>query len=124
MSVAKANGKSTDDSEYEDESEPACEAKAVGKSTGDEDDDEEEQYEEDDEDVRPIGRKSNRSSGVGGITSIVGGEVGQIHNALRDNISSNFVGYTSFLALNYVPGLGPFCEYFNCVVCISIYRIV
>ena len=66
----------------------------------------------------------NRSFDVGGITSIVGGEVGQTHNALRDNISSNFVGYTSFLALNYVPGLGPFCEYFNCVVCISIYRIV
>ena len=51
--------------------------------------------------------------------------MGQTHNALQDNISSNFVGYTSFLALNYVPGLGPFCEYFNCVVCISIiYRIV
>jgi hypothetical protein len=82
------------------------------------------QYEEDNEDVPTIGKKSDRSSGVGGITSIVGGEVGQTHNALRDNISSNFVGYTSFLALNYVPGLGPFCEYFNYFVSLSIYRIV
>ena len=50
--------------------------------------------------------------------------MGETHNVLRDNISSNFVGYTSFLALNYVPGLGPFCEYLNCVVCIPTYRIV
>ena len=102
-----------DDSEYEDESESASVAKAVGKSTGDEHDDEEELYEEDDEDVPAIGKKSDQSSGLCGITSIVGGHVGKTHNALRDNISSNFVGFTSFLALNYDPGLGPFCEYFN-----------
>ena len=56
---------------------------------------------EDDEDVPAIGKKSDRSSGLCGITSIVGSHVGQTHNALRDNFNSNFVGFTSFLALNY-----------------------
>jgi hypothetical protein len=100
-----------DDSEYEDKSESVSVAKAVGKSTGDETDDEEKLYEEDDEDVPAIGKMSDQSSGLCGITSIVGGHVGQTHNPLRDNISSNLVGFTSFLALNYDPGLGPFCEY-------------
>jgi hypothetical protein len=93
-----------DDSEYEDESESESVAKAVGKSTGDETDDEEKLYEEDDKDVPAIGKKSDQSSGLCGMTSIVGGHVGQTHNPLRDNISSNFVGFTSFLLLNYVPG--------------------
>jgi hypothetical protein len=35
------------------------------------------------------------------------------HNQQRDNISSNFIGSTSFLALNYEPPLGPFSEYLS-----------
>jgi hypothetical protein len=33
------------------------------------------------------------------------------HNQQRDNISSNFIGSTSFLALNYERPLGPFSIY-------------
>ena len=35
------------------------------------------------------------------------------HNQQRDNISSNFIGSTSFLAFNYEPPLGPFSEYLS-----------
>jgi hypothetical protein len=41
---------------------------------------------------------------------------------LRDNVSSNFVGLTSHLALNYDPPLGPFCE--DVVVHIRIYELL
>jgi hypothetical protein len=86
------------DSSDEEEPESAAVAKGVGKSTGDETDNEEKLYEEDDKDVRAIGKKSDQISGLCGVTSIVGGHVEQTHNPLRDNISYNFVGFTSFLA--------------------------
>jgi len=36
----------------------------------------------------------------------------------RDNLGSNFVGLTSYLALNYEPPLGPFSEYVAlCTIC-------
>jgi hypothetical protein len=113
-----------DDSSDEDESESAAVAKVVGKSTGDETDDEEKLYEEDDKDVRAIGKKSDQISGLCGVTSIVGGHVGQTHNPLRDKVSSNFVGFTSFLLLNYDPTLGPFCEYIIFFVRIPIYKLL
>ncbi len=56
-------------------------------------------------------KKSDEISGLCGVMSIVGGHVGQNNNPLCDNVSSNFVGFTSHLALNYNPPLGPFCEY-------------
>ncbi len=34
------------------------------------------------------------------------------HNQQRDYLASNFIGSTSYLALNYDPPLGPFSEYF------------
>ena len=80
-------------------------------------------YEEDDKDVRHIGKKSDDISGFVGVSSIVGGHVGQNHNPLRDNVSSNFVGFTSHLALNYDPPLGPFCEYVVMFVHIPVYEL-
>jgi hypothetical protein len=112
------------DSSDEEETESAAVAKGVGKSTGDETDDEEKLYEEDDKDVRAIGEKSDQISGLCGVTSIVGGHVGQTHNPLRDNGSSNFVEFTSHLALNYDPPLGPFCEYILFFVHIPIYELL
>ncbi len=79
---------------------------------------------EDDKDVTTIGKKSDQISGLCGVTSIVGGHVGQNHNPLRDNVSSNFVGYTSHLALNYDPPLGPFYEYIVFFVHIAIYELL
>ena len=86
-------------------------ARGVVKSTGDSTDDEDKLYVEDDKDVPSIGKKSDENSGIVGVSSIVGGHVGQNHNPLRDNVGSNFVGFSSHLALNYDPPLGPFCEY-------------
>jgi hypothetical protein len=63
-------------------------------------------------------------SGLCGVTSIVGGHVGQNHNPLRDNISSNFVGFTSHLALNYDPPLCPFYEYVVLFVHILMYELL
>jgi hypothetical protein len=94
----------------------------VGKSTCDYTDDEDKLYAEDDKDDASIGKKSDENSGIVGVLSIVGGHVGQNHNPLRDNVSSNFVGLSSHLALNYDPPLGPFCEYV--VVHIRIYELL
>ena len=96
--------------------ESAAVARGVGKSNGDETDNEEKLYDKDDEDVRSVGKKSDEISGFVGVTSIVGGHDGQNHNPLRDNVRSIF--FTSHLALNYDPPLGPFCEY---VVCTNSY---
>ena len=42
----------------------------------------------------------------------------QNHNQQRDNLGSNFIGSTSYLALHYEPPLGPFSEYFAlCTIC-------
>ncbi len=99
-------------------------ARGVGKSTGDSTDDEDKLYAEDDKDVPSIGKKSDKNSGIVGVLSIVGGHVGQNHNPLCDNVSSNFVGFTSHLALNYDPPLGPFCEYVVLCVHIRIYELL
>jgi hypothetical protein len=98
--------------------ESAAVARGVGKLNGDETEDEENLYAEDDKDVRSVGKKSDEISGFVGVTSIVGGHVGQNHNPLRDNVRSNFAGFTSHLALNYDPPFGPFCEY---VVCTNLF---
>jgi hypothetical protein len=113
-----------DDSLSDNDFELAAVARGVGKSTGDETDDEVKLYEEDDKDVQHIGKKSDEISGFVGVSSIVGGHVGQNHNPLRDNVSSNFVGFTSHLALNYDPPLGPFCEYVVSFVHIPIYELL
>ncbi len=94
----------------------------VGKSTGDHTDDEDKLYAEDDNDAESIGKQSDENSGNVGVLSVFSGGVGQTNNPLRDNMSSNFVGFTSHLALNYAPPLGPFCEYF--VVLIRLYEFL
>ena len=76
---------------------------------------------EEDKEAECIGKKSNDNSGSVGVSSVVGGHVGRTNNPLRDNLNSNFVGVTSHLALNYVPPLGPFCEYFG--IPIRIYEL-
>ena len=113
-----------DDSSSDEDFESAAVARGVGKLTGDETDDEDKLYEEDDKDVRFIGKKSDEIYAFVGVWSIVGGHVGQNHNPLRDNVSSNFVGFTSHLALNYDPPLGPFCEYVVLFVHIPIYELL
>jgi hypothetical protein len=99
-------------------------ARGVGKLTGDSTDNEDKLYVEDDKDVPSIGKKSDENSGIVGVSSIVGGHVGQNHNPIRDNVSSNFVGFTSHLALNYDPPLGPFCEYVVLCEHICIYELL
>ncbi len=79
---------------------------------------------EDDKDAPSIGKKSDENSGIVGVLFLVGGHVGQNHNPLRDNVSSNFVGLTSHSALNYDPPLGPFCEYVVLCVHICIYELL
>jgi hypothetical protein len=95
-----------DDTSSDKDFESAAVARGVGKSTGDETVNEDKLYEVDDKDVQTIGKKSDEISGFVGVLSIVGGHVGQNHNPLRDNVSSNFVGFTSHLALNYDPPIG------------------
>ena len=113
-----------DDTSSDEDFESAAVARSVGKSTGDETDDEDKLYEEDDKDVQFNGKNSDEISAFVGVWSIVGGHVGQNHNPLRDNVSSNFVGFTSHLALNYDPPLGPFCEYVVLFVHIPIYELL
>jgi hypothetical protein len=79
-----------DDTSSDEDFELAAVAKGAGKSTGDETDNEDKLYEEDDKDVQTIGKKPDEISGLCGVRSIVGGHVGQNHNPLRDNVSSNF----------------------------------
>jgi hypothetical protein len=89
----------------------AAVARGVGKSNGDQTEDEDEGDDEDVKDVPSIGEKSDENSGLISVSSIVGVHVIQNHNPQCDNLSSNFVGLTSHLALNYDPPFGPFCEY-------------
>ena len=113
------------DSSSSDEDEAlAAVARGVGKSNGDKTDNDNNLFEEDDKDVPPIGKKSDENSGFVGVSSIVGGHVVQNHNPLRDNFSSNFVGFTSHLVLNYDPPLGPFCEYIVLFVHIPKYELL
>ena len=99
-------------------------ARGNGKSTGDSTDDEDKLYAEDNKYVPSFGKKSDENSGIVGVLSIVGGHVDQNHNPLHDNVSSNFVGFTSHLALNYDPPLGPFCEYVVLCVHICMYELL
>ena len=106
-----------DSSSSDKDDPPAVVARVVGKSNGDETDADDKLYDEDDKDVSSIGKKSDENSRLVGVSSIVGAHVVQNHNPLHDNVSSNFVGFTSHLALNYDPPLGPFlCSnlYFPC----------
>ena len=102
----------------------AAVAWGVGKSNGDETDDDDKLYDEDDKDVQSIGKKSDENSWLVGVSSIVGAHVVQTNNPQRDNVSSNFVGFTSHLALNYDPPLGPFCEYVVTFVQILIFELL
>ena len=76
---------------------------------------------EEDKESECVGKKLNVNSGSVGVLSVVGGHAGRTNNPLRDNLNSNFVGTSSHLALNYVPPLGPFCEYFG--IPIRIYEL-
>ncbi len=76
-----------------------------------EDNDEEYDEEEEDEEVEVTSKTVETS--VGAALHVV-----QNHNQQRDNLGSNFIGSTSYLALNYEPPLGPFSEYFVlCTIC-------
>ena len=60
-------------------------------------------------------KKVNDNSG-GAVTK--GLHAVKNHNEQRDNLSSNFVGFTGYLALNYDPPLGLFSEYVAfCTIC-------
>ena len=102
----------------------AAVARGVGKSNDDETDDNDEGDDEDDEDVLSIDKKSDGNSGLVGVSSIVGVHVVQNHNPQRDNLSSNFVGLTSHLALHYDPPLGLFCEYVGIFVQSPLYEMI
>jgi len=102
----------------------AAVATGVGKSNGDEalddDDGEYEDNEEDDDDddrdfkeeeEESISNKTDDNPGDAGALLHDGLHVVQNHNQQCDNLGSNFVGLTSYLALYYEPPLGPFNEY-------------
>jgi hypothetical protein len=109
----------------------AAVATGVGKFNGDEalddDDGEYEDNEEDDDDddgdykeeeEESISNKTDDNPGGAGALLHDGLHVVQNHNQQRDNLGSNFVGLTSYLALHYEPPLGPFSEYVAyCTIC-------
>ncbi len=72
--------------------------------------------------MQSIGNKSDENIWLVGVSSIVGAHVVQTNNPQRDNVSSSFVGFTSHLALNYDPPLGPICEYVVTFVQILIFE--
>ncbi len=74
--------------------------------------------------MQSIGKKSDENTRLDGVSSIVGAHVVQTNNPQRDNVSSNFVEFTSHLALNYDPPLGPFCEYVVTFVPIIIFKLL
>ena len=109
----------------------AAVATGVGKSNGDkaldDDDGEYEDNKEDDndddgdykgEEEESISNKTDDNSGGAGALLPEGLHVVHNHNQQRDNLGSNFVGLTSYLALNYEPPLGPFSEFVSlCTIC-------
>jgi len=102
----------------------AAVATGVGKSNGDEDlDDDDGEYgdneeDDDDDDGEYKEEESNKSDDNSGGAVTKGLHAVKKHNEQRDNLSSNFVGFTSYLALNYDPPLGPFSEYVAfCTIC-------
>ncbi len=101
----------------------AAVARGVGKSNGDQTDDDNEGDDEDDKEALSTGKKSDENSGLVSVSSIDGVQVIQNHNPQCDNLSSNFVGLTSHLALHYDPPLGPFCEYVGIFVQSLLYEI-
>jgi len=121
------------DSSSDKASSLAAVATGVGKSNGDEalndDDVDYEDNKEDDDDNDDDGNykeeenestsnKTDDNSGGVGALLLEGLHVVQNHNQQRDNLGSNFVGLTSYLALNYEPPLGPFSEYVAlCTIC-------
>jgi hypothetical protein len=112
-----------DRSSSDEDEEEAAVARGVGKSNGDESDNDNYGDDEDDKDVQSIGKKSNKNTRLVGVSSIVGAHFVQTNNPQRDNGSSNFVGFTSHLALNYNPPLDPFCEYVVTFVQILIFKL-
>ena len=111
-------------SSSDEDEEEAVVTRGVGKSNGDESDNDDYGDDEDDKDVQSIGKKSDENTRLVGVSSIVGAHVVQTNNPQRDNVSSNFVGFTSHLALNYDPPLGPFCEYVVTFVQILIFKLL
>jgi len=109
----------------------AAVATGVGKSNGDEalddDDGEYEDNEEEDndddgdykeEEKESTSNKTDDNSDGAGALLHEGLHVVQNHNQQRDNLGSNFLGLTSYLALHYEPPLGPFSEYVAlCTIC-------
>ena len=75
--------------------------------------DNDEEYEEvEEEDEVEVTSKTVETS-VGAALHVV-----QNHNQQCDNLGSNFIGSTSYLALHYEPSLAPFSEYFVlCSIC-------
>jgi hypothetical protein len=127
--TGERNGRGDD--EDDDDNSLAAVATGVGKSNGDEalddDDGEYEDNEEDDDDddrdfkeeeEESISNKTDDNPGDAGALLHDGLHVVQNHNQQCDNLGSNFVGLTSYLALHYEPPLGPFSEYVAfCTIC-------
>ena len=84
-------------------------ATGIGKSNGDEAlDDDDGEYEDneednDDDDGEYKEEESNKTDDNSGGAATKGLHAVKNHNQQRDNLSSNFVGLTSYLALNYDP---------------------
>jgi hypothetical protein len=111
-------------SSSDEDEEEAVVTRGVGKSNGDESDNDDYGDDEDDKDVQSIGKKSDENTRLVGVSSIVGAHVVQTNNPQRDIVSSNFVGFTSHLSLNYDPPVGPFCEYVVTFVQILIFKLL
>ena len=90
--------------------------KNTKKTTIDDDgDDKEDKYKEDDE---YTSNKTDDNFGDAGALILEELHGVQNHNPQHDNLGSNFVGLTSYLALYYEPPLCPFSEYVAlCTIC-------
>ena len=109
----------------------AAVATGVGESNEnkalDDDDGDYKDYEEDnnddngddkEEENESTTNKTDDNSGGAGALLLEGLHVVQNHNQQCDNLGSNFVGLTSYLALIYEPPLDPFSEYVAlCTIC-------
>ena len=110
----------------EDEEEEEDKDKEYENYDEEEYEDDDEEYEDDDEEEEefvaavqaPCSAQATASVQAATSVQAASAHVVQNYNQQRENLASNFIGSTSYLALYYEPPLGPFSEYVVlCTIC-------